>query len=82
MCDSITYFKLRFQNSGARKKSIHDWHLILFITGLVLVDVTILTIYTTLQAVITDFTPGLQTNKEKTTATEGVSQIQSTCEWM
>ena len=74
----ILLFKLRFQNPGARKKSIHDWHLILFIIALVLVDVTILAIYTTLQAVITDFTVGLQPNKEKPSAIEGVSQIQST----
>ena len=46
-----------------------------FVFGLVLVDVTILTIHTTLEGVISHFRGGTDVNKEKTMAFEGVSWI-------
>ena len=72
---SSRYINFRRQNSGARKKAIHDWHLVAFVFGLVLVDVTILTIHTTLEGVISHFRGGTDVNKEKAMAFEGVSWI-------
>jgi uncharacterized membrane protein len=43
-----------------------------FVFGLVLVDVIILIIHTTLEGVVTHFRVGTDINKEKTTAFEGV----------
>ena len=44
-----------------------------FVFGLVLVDVIILIIHTTLEGVVAHFRAGMDINKEKITAFEGVS---------
>ena len=46
-----------------------------FVFGLVLVDVTILIIYTTLEGLIVQFRTGTDVNKEKPMAIEGVSWV-------
>ena len=53
---------------------IHDRHLIAFVIGLAMIDVIILTTYTILEGVLNDFTPGIEQNKEKSMAFEGVSE--------
>lgn len=65
----------RRQSSGARKKALHDWHLVVFVFGLVLIDVTILVIHTALEGTIAHFRAGTVVNKEKPVAFEGVSLI-------
>ena len=46
-----------------------------FVFGLVLIDVTILIIYTALEGAIAHFRAGIVVNKEKPMALEGVSMI-------
>ena len=45
----------------------------LVIFGLVLIDVTVLTIYTVLEGAITHFSVGTESNKERQRAAYGVS---------
>lgn len=72
------YYIFKYQNpGGSRKKVIHDLHLIVFVIGLVMIDVVILTTFTILEGIITKFTAGIEQNKEKSIAFEGVMEIKT-----
>lgn len=60
------------------KRGIKDKHLILTVLCLTLVDVIVLAIYTLLEWIITQFSVGTVSNKEKPNAVIGVSHNTNT----
>ena len=68
-----TLKNFRKENSGSRKKAVCDWHLAVFVCGLVIVDLTILITYTTLEGLVAHFKAGTDVNREKPAGFEGVS---------
>ena len=72
---SLRALYFRYKNAGgSRKKVIHDRHLLAFVMGLAMIDVVIITTYTILEGVLYGFTPGIEQNKEKSIAFEGVGR--------
>ena len=63
----------RHPRKAQRKAGIKDWHLMLIVFGLILIDVTILTIYTALEGFSAQFSAGREPNREKPRAVVGVS---------
>ena len=65
----------RHPRKAQRKVGITDWHLMVIIFGLIVIDVTILTIYTALEGFIAKFSAGREPNREKPSAIVGVSKL-------
>lgn len=54
---------------------IKDWHLVLIVFGLVLIDVIVLSIYIALEGAITHFSAGVEPNEERKKGVHGVSWL-------
>ena len=55
-----------------RKAGIKDWHLMVFVLCLLLVDVVMLTVYTFLEGLVAQFNVGRESNKENPRDVVGV----------
>ena len=64
----------RDPKSAKRIKGIKDWHLMLIVVGLVIFNIITLIVYTVLEGVIAEFSPGREPNKERPKAIQGVKQ--------
>ena len=69
----MTSFLCRHPRKAQRKAGIKDWYLMLIVFGLILVDITILTIYTALKGFSAYFNAGKEPNREEPRAIVGVS---------
>lgn len=73
LCSFVLYKnQRRHPRIAQRKAGIKDWHLMLIVSGLILVDVTILTLYTVLEGLVAKFTVGREPNRERPRAAIGV----------
>ena len=55
------------------KRGIKDHHLLLIVLSLTLIDIITLTTYTIVEGVLTHFSAGVVSNKEKPSAIHGVN---------
>ena len=71
VCDYV----LRKPQTAKTKNGIHDWHLMVFVSVLVLVDVIILTFYTLLEGLVDNFGVLRVPSKENPSSVTGVRWI-------
>ena len=64
---------IRHPRIAQRKSGIKDWHLVVFVLCLLLVDVVMLTAYTFLEGFVAHFNVGMESNKENPSDIVGVS---------
>lgn len=64
----------RYPRIAQRRTGIKDWHLMLIVLGLVLVDVVIASSYTALEGFIAGFNVGREPHREKPRDAIGVSE--------
>ena len=65
------------QTTNKKKNGIQDWHLMVFVSILILVDVIILTFYTLLEGVVDKFGVLRVPSKENLSSATGVSWTKS-----
>jgi hypothetical protein len=61
------------QETNKAKNGIQDWHLMVFVSMLILVDVIVLTFYTLLEGLLDNFGVLQVPSKEKLSSATGVS---------
>ena len=63
------------QTTNKAKNGIQDWHLMVFVSILILVDVIVLSFYTLLEGVVDKFGVLRVPSKEKLSSVTGVSRV-------